>query len=114
MIIAEILADRRRSAPWFHVTGVYHQEIHAQIGDALTKEEAILKAMALFDEWMLTMPAGGLPGVSFGPEEPCLNEDVTITEARDPTPEDPRYWTEREEIEVWRKDGGWEVQNADI
>ena len=84
----------------FSVTGIYRQEIHASI-DAESTEDAAKKAMAMFEEWLVDMKERD--GISLGPEEPWLDEDVLVTQAKDSTPEDPRYWTETQEVMVLRE-----------
>lgn len=91
----------------FIITGVYRQEIHAR-GEAATDEEAAAKALRMFQEWLLTMPAE-MEGISFGPEDPSLDEQMTLAFAKDHTREDPTYWTERKEMEVYEDTDG-EIQ----
>ena len=89
------------------VTGLYRHEIKARIS-AAGDEEAGRKAFEMFQEWLLTMP-GEMEGISFGPEDPTLDEELSMTYAKTPSPESPTYWTETTEMEVW-KDRGGEVQ----
>ena len=89
------------------VTGMYRQEIHARIS-APGDEEAARKAFEMFQEWLLTMPAE-MEGISFGPEDPSLDEEMRFTYAKDHTREDPTYWTKTTEMNVWQDHDG-EIQ----
>ena len=91
----------------YRVTGLYRQEIHADITAASAKEAAI-EARRRFDQWVETGEEG--PGVSFGPEEPEMDEEVEVSMAKDWTPEDPTYWTDPEDIYVWpNKEGEYQA-----
>ena len=83
----------------YRVTGLYRQEIHADI-TAASAEEAAIEAMRRFDQWVETGEEG--PGISLGPEEPEIDEEVLISLAKDPTPEDPTYWADQEDLYVTR------------
>ena len=89
---------------FYIVTGIYRQEIHANI-DALSEEEAAIKAMELFEKWLETMP-DSIPEISFGPEPAFLDEDVLIRSAQDPSPSDPFYWSNIKELIVCRDKEG--------
>lgn len=101
---AEEKPEAQPETKTFIVTGIYRQEIHAR-GEAATDEEAAAKAFRMFQEWLLTMPMD-MEGISFGPEDPSLEEQMTLTFAKNPTQEDPSYWTERKEMDVWEDSRG--------
>lgn len=100
-------AEEKPELKSFIVTGIYRQEIHAE-GVARTTEEAAAIAFEMFQEWLLDMPMDK-EGISFGPEDPFLEEEMSLTFAKEWTHEDPSYWTEREEIDVWADSEG-EIQ----
>ena len=83
----------------YHVTGQYRQDIHASI-DAESNEDAVRKANVLFEKWMEAMSTD-VEGISFGPEEATLDDDVLVSQARNPTRQDRSYWTQAVELSIY-------------
>lgn len=83
----------------YRVTGQYRQDIHATV-DADSDADAVRKATRLFRKWLETM-SNDVEGVSFGPEETTLDDDVLVTQPRDPTPDDRTYWTQSVELSIY-------------
>jgi len=93
----------------YRVTGQYRQDIHASVC-AESTEEAATKAANLFQKWLEEGLMSEMEGISFGPDEPSLDEEVHVTQAKDATVESPTYWTDIEEVEIRQKgDGAWEA-----
>jgi hypothetical protein len=68
--------------------------------DTESDADAVRKANTLFLKWLETM-SDDVEGVSFGPEEATLDDDVLVTQPRDPTPDDRTYWTEPVELSIY-------------
>lgn len=73
------------------VTGQYRQDIDATV-DADSEEDAVRQANSLFMKWMETMTED-VAGISFGPPEATLDDDVLVSQARAPTPDNRSCWT---------------------
>ncbi len=95
---------------YFHVTGRYQQEIHADM-EAESAEEAALIGQQRFQAWL----DGGMvdmEGIWFGPEEVRLNEEVLVNQAKDATRDDPTYWEDTKEVDIHYINGEWAIPPA--